>query len=68
MAHVGSDAAEDSEDRLDQERRPYQARIDEISEVIKVADIVALMLESGAGAYFYWKANREYAARPWEDI
>ena len=45
---VGADTAENAEDRLHEQRRLDQPAIDEMRQIIEVADIVALMLEAGA--------------------
>ncbi len=47
---IGADAAEDAEDRLHEERRLDEAAIEEMREVVEVADIVALELEARAAA------------------
>ena len=45
---VGADAAEDPEDRLHEQRRLDEAAVEEVREVVEVADVVALELEAGA--------------------
>ena len=45
---VGADAAEDAEDGLHEERRADQPPVEEVGEVVEMADIVALELETGA--------------------
>src|SRR5260221_12232428 len=47
---IGADAAEDAEDRLHEEWRLDEAAIEEMREVVEVADIVALELEARAAA------------------
>ena len=47
---VGADAAEDAEDRLHEERRLDQLAIDDVGQVVEVADVVALELEARAAA------------------
>src|SRR5690606_5263407 len=44
---ICADAAEDAEHALDEQRRLGQALVHEVREVVKVADVVALVLESG---------------------
>ena len=48
VLHVGPDAAQDAEHRLHQEGRLYQPRIDEMGQIVQVADVVALVFEAGA--------------------
>ena len=48
IAHVGADAAEDAEDRLDEERRLDQPAVDEMREIVEMADVVAFVLEARA--------------------
>ena len=45
---VGADAAEDAEDRLHEQRRLDQPALEEVGEVVEVADVVALELEARA--------------------
>src|SRR5215471_16394576 len=45
---IGADAAEDPEDRLHEQRRLNQPAIEEMSQIIEVADIVALEFEPDA--------------------
>ena len=47
---VGADAAEDAEDRLHEQRRLDQPAVEEMREVVEVADIVAFELEPRAAA------------------
>ena len=47
---IGADAAEDAEDRLHEERRLDQLALEEVREVVEVADVVALELEARAAA------------------
>ena len=42
---IGADASEDPEDRLDEERRLDQPALEQVGEVVEVADVVALELE-----------------------
>jgi hypothetical protein len=44
----GADAAEDAEDRLDEEGRLDQAAIDDVRQVVEVPNVVALELEARA--------------------
>ena len=46
----GADAAEDAEDRLDEQRRLDQAAVEEVRQVVQMADVVALELEARAVA------------------
>ena len=50
ILRIGADAAENAEDRLHKERRLDQPAIEEMRQVVEVADIVALELEPGAAA------------------
>ena len=45
---IGADAAEYAKDGLHKERWLHEAAIEEVGEVIEVADVVALELEAGA--------------------
>jgi hypothetical protein len=47
---IGADAAEDAEDRLHEERRLDQPAVDEMRQVVEVADVVAFELEARAVA------------------
>ena len=47
---VGADAAEDAEDGLHEERRLDQAAVEEVSEIVEMADVVAFELEARAVA------------------
>ena len=60
LAEVGSDpateafitqAAQDAEDALYQERRLHEAAVGEVGQVVKVANVVALELEARAAAF-----------------
>ena len=46
VVRVRADAAEDPEDRLDEERRLDQSAFEEVGQVVQVADVVALELEA----------------------
>src|SRR5438309_6953149 len=48
---IGADAAENAEDRLNEKWRLDQPAIDEMRQIVEVADIVALMLEAGAALF-----------------
>ena len=48
---VGADAAEDAEDRLHEERRLDEPALEEVREVVEVADVVALELEARAAIF-----------------
>ena len=48
VAHLGADAAENAEDELDEEGRLDQLAVDEMGEIVEVADVVALVLEAHA--------------------
>ncbi len=48
VLRLRADAAENAEDRLDEERRLDDAAIGEMREVVEMADIVALELEARA--------------------
>ena len=50
VLRVGADPAENAEDRLHEKRRLDQPAIEEMREIVEVADIVALELETGAAA------------------
>ena len=45
---LGADAAQDAEDQLHEERRLDHAAIDEMREIVEVADVVAFVLEARA--------------------
>ena len=47
---MGPDAAQDAEHRLHEERRLDHAAVEEVGQVVEVADVVALELEAGAVA------------------
>ena len=47
---IGADAAQDAEDRLHEERRLHQPAIEEMGQVVEMADVVALELEARAAA------------------
>ena len=51
VLRIGADAAEDAEDRLHEERRLDQAAVEEVRQVVEVADVVALELEARAAAF-----------------
>ena len=55
---IGADAAEDAEDRLDEERRLDQPAVDEMSEVVQVSDVVTLELKTCATAFAEAFQNR----------
>ena len=48
VAHVRADAAEDAEDELHEEGRLDEPAVDEMGEIVEVADVVALVLEARA--------------------
>ena len=48
VLRIRADAAEDAEDRLHEERRLDELAVEEVGEIVEVADIVALELEAGA--------------------
>ena len=48
IGRIRPDAAQDAEDELDEERRPHQALVDEVGQVVEMAHVVALELEAGA--------------------
>ena len=50
VLRVGADAAEDAEDRLHEERRLDQPAVEEMRQIVEMADVVALELEAGAAA------------------
>ena len=41
-----ADAAEDAEDRLDEERRLHEPAVEEMRQAVEMADVVALELET----------------------
>ena len=50
VLRLGADPAEDAEDRLDEQRRLDHPLLEEVGEVVEVADVVALELEPSARA------------------
>src|SRR5579883_192434 len=50
IAHLRADAAENAEDELHEERRPDELAIDEMRQIVEMADIVAFVLEAHAVA------------------
>src|SRR4051812_37491730 len=48
--HIGPDAAQDSEDELQKDRRLEPAFVDTVSEIVEMPDVIAFMLELGVVA------------------